>query len=80
VTDLSLEAFRMGTRTPPGFVVGKRDRIHRGGKTRRSRDAEEALLSLLPLNDAVSQLIYAENGISVTTVIVAGKSSSNPAA
>jgi len=69
-----LEAFRMGT-TNGAKVCGLEREI---GSIEEGKAADLVLLkkqsySLLPLNDAIGQLVFSENGSSVTTVIVAGE-------
>jgi 5-methylthioadenosine/S-adenosylhomocysteine deaminase len=68
-----LEAFRMGT-TNAAKVCGLEREL---GSVEEGKAADLVLLKrqsypLAPLNDAIGQLVFAENGTSVTTVIVAG--------
>jgi 5-methylthioadenosine/S-adenosylhomocysteine deaminase len=69
-----LEAFRMGT-TNGAKVCGLEREV---GSIEEGKFADLVLLkkqsySLLPLNDAIGQLVFSENGSSVVTVIVAGE-------
>jgi 5-methylthioadenosine/S-adenosylhomocysteine deaminase len=69
-----LEAFRMGT-TNGAKVCGLEREI---GSIEEGKAADLVLLKkqsypLAPLNDVIGQLVFAENGISVTTVIAAGE-------
>jgi 5-methylthioadenosine/S-adenosylhomocysteine deaminase len=68
-----LEAFRMGT-TNAAKICGLEKEI---GSVGEGKFADLVLLkkrsySLLPLNDAIGQLVFSENGSSVATVIAAG--------
>jgi 5-methylthioadenosine/S-adenosylhomocysteine deaminase len=68
-----LEALRMGT-TNAAKVCGLQREL---GSIEEGKAADLVLLKrasypLAPLNDAISQLVFAENGTSVATVIVAG--------